>query len=169
MNESGTAPEFWPFSLATYRRPGVEAACLVLQDEFGLDVNCLLFCCWAARAGFGRLNAEELGAITQLARDWNAVVVAPLRQVRRVLKDRVGPAPDGPVAALRQAVKDVELEAEWHEQRMLADLMTRAAAAPISRDAAHANLDAYIAAVKGKRHPAMDAHLHTLVEAAFVN
>jgi uncharacterized protein (TIGR02444 family) len=161
-------PEFWPFSLTTYRRSGVERACLQRQDDLGLDVNCLLFCCWAARAGYGRLEGTEVGALVQLSRDWNEPIVKPLREVRRALKDRVGPAAEGPVAALRQAVKDVELEAEWHEQRMLAGLLVREPSLPASREAADANFDAYLQALKCPREPAA-ALLRVLVDAAFVN
>ena len=42
---------FWRFSLRTYRAPGVEAACLALQERCGADVNLLLFCGWVGREG----------------------------------------------------------------------------------------------------------------------
>ena len=32
---------------ALYAQPGVADACLKLQDEFGLDVNLVLFCIWS--------------------------------------------------------------------------------------------------------------------------
>jgi len=44
----GSGNPFWDFSLAVYRRPGVAAACLRLQDEAGVDVNLLLYFCWLA-------------------------------------------------------------------------------------------------------------------------
>ena len=159
--------EFWPFSLETYRRPGVEAACLALQDDHGADVNCVLFCCWAARAGFGVLTDTEVGALNALSADWNTTVVVPLREVRRALKARIGAAPEGPVAALRQAVKDVELEAEWQEQRMLADLLNRAPDAPPSADDARRNLTAYFNRLGLPDDPALWRHADTVVDAAF--
>ena len=48
QNDDG---RFWAFSLEVYGRPGVAPACLALQDRHGLDVNLLLFCCWAASQG----------------------------------------------------------------------------------------------------------------------
>ena len=34
---------FWQFSLDAYQRDGVQPACLSLQDDWGLDVNVLLY------------------------------------------------------------------------------------------------------------------------------
>ncbi|KFC50074.1 hypothetical protein DK37_21675, partial [Halomonas sp. SUBG004] len=41
----------WDFALALYARPGVEQACLTLQDEAGVDVCELLFHCWLYQQG----------------------------------------------------------------------------------------------------------------------
>ena len=54
------AHPFWDFSLALYRKPGVAAACLRLQDGPGLDVNLLLYACWTAANGAG-LAAPQIG------------------------------------------------------------------------------------------------------------
>ncbi len=170
MNKDRTFVEFWPFSLETYGRPGVEGACLALQDDHGLDVNCLLLCCWAGAAGLDRLSKSEVDAVMAVSVDWNETVVQPLRQARRALKDRQGPASDGPVAALRQAVMDVELEAEWHEQRMLQDLLTKKAkkarTGP-SREVAEDNLNAYLKAMGCVRTKAVGDQLAVLIGASF--
>jgi uncharacterized protein (TIGR02444 family) len=42
---------FWRFSLRLYRAPGVGDACIVLQEETGVDVNLLLFLLWQAKSG----------------------------------------------------------------------------------------------------------------------
>lgn len=161
------APDFWPFSLDVYRREGVEAACLQLQDQTGLDVNCVLFCCWAAAAGFGRLTDLELQAMQDVSASWNAQVVMPLRGVRRVLKDMAGPAPEGPVASLRQSVKDLELEAEWYEQRLLGEFLTREPNKPSDRAAAQENLRAYLALCGSPATDQTQACLDAVLDAAF--
>jgi len=161
------APDFWPFSLDVYRRDGVEAACLELQDEAGLDVNCVLFCCWAAAAGFGKLSDLELKAMQDVSASWNASVVVPLRSVRRVLKNMAGPAPDGPVASLRQSVKDLELEAEWYEQRLLGEFLTREPTEPSDRAAAQKNLIGYLALSGCSETGRTRACLDVIVDAAF--
>jgi len=108
---------FWDFSLAVYHRPGVAEACLALQDRRELDVNLLLFCCWAGSEG-RRLDAEDIARLRDSVGSWQQSVVGPLRDVRRRLKDLPNPAV-GRLGALRQAVKDCELEAERIEQAML--------------------------------------------------
>ncbi len=160
------AQDFWPFSLEVYRKPGVEGACLSLQDEAGLDVNAVLFCCWAGASGYGCLTDLEMEAVFGVTQSWNVSVVKPLRSVRRVLKDHIGPAPEGPVAALRQAVKDIELEAEWHEQRLLGDLLQRDPDQGTSRQAIRINFESYFKKAQVALTPERDKHLTFLEDAA---
>ena len=58
---------FWDFSLEVYAKEGVADACLRLQDDLGIDVNMLLFCCWAGHSGGGELGkrfiADTAGAV----------------------------------------------------------------------------------------------------------
>jgi uncharacterized protein (TIGR02444 family) len=37
----------WSFSLAVYSDGSVQQECLNLQDQYGIDVNVLLFCAYA--------------------------------------------------------------------------------------------------------------------------
>jgi uncharacterized protein (TIGR02444 family) len=134
---------FWHFSLAVYRREGVEAACLGLQDDVGLDVNLLLFCLWAGSRGQS-LEAGALAGLMASTGVWQAEVVAPLRRVRRWLKTQA--TIDGPAAeALRQAIKSSELEAEALEQQLLESQLSSPVKEP-SPEAAAANLSAYLMA-----------------------
>ena len=110
---------FWVFSQDHYGRPGVAEACLALQDRRGLDVNILLFCCWAGLRGQA-LTAGELGERIDALRPWQAHVVQPLRAARRWLKGQQT-APAQAAEALRQAIKAQELEAERLEQLILAE------------------------------------------------
>ncbi len=162
----GETKEFWPFSLETYRADGVESACLSLQDDYGLDVNCLLFCCWAGATGYGVLSDQELALMVDVSQDWNVAVVQPLRQVRRVLKDKIEAA-EGPEAHLRQAVKDLELEAEWHEQRLLSDLLERAPEFPASRTQAKENFENYIKCVGQAADGRLNELFGVLINASF--
>ena len=100
----------WRFSLAVYSRPGVDAACVGLQDRLGADVNLLLLALWAGAVCGARLDDAELERLASEAAAWHRPVVAPLRGVRRHLKGVAG------AEALRQAVKAVELESERLEQ-----------------------------------------------------
>lgn len=100
--------DLWSFALSTYARPGVEAACLRLQEQ-GADV-CLLLCgVWLEQRGVAAVPARVL-ALQQLARPWRTQVIEPLRQVR--VQWRVMAQQDQPLAALRERIKALELEAE---------------------------------------------------------
>ncbi len=114
---------FWNFSLEIYAAEGVSGACLDLQERRGCDVNILLFCCWLGASGRPTLTAERLRSILKVSDEWQAEIVGPLRQVRRVLKERPWNAslPET-VDAARRRVADAELAAEHAEQLKLAGL-----------------------------------------------
>src|SRR5471032_958989 len=105
------AAELWAFSLEFYARPGIAETCLRLQDAHGLDVNLLLLCCWLGSSGRGRLSEADLAAAEARAAQWRQAVIVPLRAIRRALKPMN--------AALYEAVKRVELDAEREEQSLL--------------------------------------------------
>lgn len=113
---------FWAFSLEVYGRPGVAPACLALQDRHGLDVNLLLFCCWAARQSVA-LDRRTLAAAEAAVAGWRNQVVKPLRGLRRRLKRESEGFAAADVAALRERVLAVELEAERLEQVRLEELL----------------------------------------------
>lgn len=100
--------DLWSFALSTYARPGVEAACLRLQEQ-GADV-CLLLCgAWLEQRGVARMP-ERIAALQQLARPWRMRVIEPLREVR--MQWRAMAQQDAQLAELREQVKGLELEAE---------------------------------------------------------
>jgi uncharacterized protein (TIGR02444 family) len=140
---SDAAAEFWRFSLAIYSEPNVAPACLVLQDQFGRDVNLALYCCWLGASGRGRLARAALDEADRAIVPWRHQVVEPFRAARRAIKKAGLPASD----ALYAKAKAVELDAE----RLLQRLLVERAPPPdpsLSRDerldAAIANLTLYL-------------------------
>ena len=113
------ANAFWRFSLHTYRLPGIEAACLVLQDRCGTDTNLLLYCCWLGTSGRS-LDRRVLRRAMAAVALWQAEVIRPLRQARRALKAAPLDLPDGWAADLRKRIGAVELDLEYLEQCVLA-------------------------------------------------
>ncbi|WP_250655700.1 TIGR02444 family protein [Alkalimarinus coralli] len=103
---------FWDFSISLWKSADAQRTLLHLQDEYGLKVNRLLFCCWL---GFERkeLLAEALAADSLLA-EWSEQTVTPLRNIRKQLKHS---APHHP--QLRATVQSAELQAEQIEQALL--------------------------------------------------
>lgn len=145
---------FWDFSQAVYRRPGVPAACLDLQDRRGADVNVLLLAAWAGAACGVRLAAAELARLDAAVSPWREEVVRPLRAVRRRAKGE----DDGLYARL----KATELEAERIQQDRLHALSGLAPGTPGGRDLVLANLRLALP----PRGPADEAALTVLADAA---
>ena len=104
------APSLWDFSLALYSAPDVESICLRLQDDFQVNVNILLWCCWLEVRSI-RLTPMRLEQACQRIDSWDQTVVAPLRQLRRDINQRYA-ANDQQVEACRQTIKSAELAAE---------------------------------------------------------
>nr|WP_228575073.1 TIGR02444 family protein [Halomonas sp.] len=107
MRAGLAADPLWDFALAFYARPGVEAACLLLQDEADVDVCELLWHCWLHRHGL-TLVAEPAPLVA--IRRWQREVTVPLRALRRRLK------PDAEhlagTANVRRIIQLAELAAE---------------------------------------------------------
>ncbi|MBI5069612.1 MAG: TIGR02444 family protein [Deltaproteobacteria bacterium] len=162
MAEAGWR-HLWRFSLALYARPGVEAACLWLQERWGADVNLLLLCCWLERLG-RRADAALLRRAQRQVAGWRAEAVLPLRRVRRRLRRIAGPARAW-VEPVRRAAQAAELRAEQVEQRLLAGC---AAGRRPSRPAAGGadGLERYRRLLRAPAGGAGARHLDTLRSAA---
>ncbi|RKR07430.1 uncharacterized protein (TIGR02444 family) [Kushneria sinocarnis] len=101
-------PDLRSFALTLYDRPGVEAACLTLQDEGGLDVCELLWRCWLAHHGLAPGPAADPG-LAEIRR-WQGEMTVPLRERRRRLKPLTLEQPQ--LETLRTHLKRAELASE---------------------------------------------------------
>ncbi|CAM3895546.1 TIGR02444 family protein [Vreelandella rituensis] len=99
----------WDFALKWYSCPGVEAACLRLQDEAGVDVCELLFHGWLYSHGL-QASPELVEKYQEERLRWQHEVTAVLRELRRGLKTEA--ATRQGVMALRETLKQAELLAE---------------------------------------------------------
>ena len=132
---------FWDWALKAYAAPGVQDACLQLQDASGQNVPLLLWAGWTAATG-RVLDADSIEGACDCARAWDEAAVSPLRTLRRTLKG-VNPDIDNAAReALRHQVKAVELAAERH---LMAGLE---AIAPEPTTAPRAALDALVAVAR---------------------
>jgi uncharacterized protein (TIGR02444 family) len=116
----------WQWMGEQYAQPGRAAALLAAQDREGLDVVLALFADYCGLQG-SALSAAELAQADALVRGWREEVVAPLRGLRRAMKEKPAPGAGGMEAAeaVRQQVQQAELAAEraeldalceWHER-----------------------------------------------------
>ena len=107
--------DLWNYCLNLYARPGVEQACLHLQDQ-GLDVCVVLCAAWLEARGVA-CDEVRLGQLKACAGPWQHEVVQPLRRLRTHWREAA--AHDDALAALRIRVKALELEAEGTVLRRL--------------------------------------------------
>ena len=131
-----TADGFWDFSLNIYAAKGVASECFALQDEYGADVNVLLFCAYLGVRGI-ELAPKDIGAIIAVTRPWYEAIVKSLRTARRAGKSFVE-APSFPerksATSLRTKVKALELAAERIEHSLLESWATDRLRAPMRRE-----------------------------------
>ena len=160
----------WRFSLRVYGVEGVEAACLRLQDEYGADVNLVLFCCWLGAAGYGRATDPLLRSAEAAASQWRGRAVAPLRALRRALKYDPAPVSAAMAEPVRRKVLAAELAAEHALQTLLFTLASDLdrAALPADRRAATAgaNIESCLAASGIAVDDTVRRDIRTIVRAA---
>lgn len=113
------------YALALYGRDGVSAACLLLQERTGLDVNILLFAAWMGATRGRALGAEDAARAREAVGEWHKEIVRPLRAVRRRLKTGPLPAPSEATAMLRVRLQALEISAEIIELEELGALGLR--------------------------------------------
>lgn len=104
---------FWDWALKAYAAPGVQEACLQLQDDTGQNVPLLLWAAWTAATG-RPLDEDAIEGACDCARAWDEAAVTPLRTLRRSLKATNPDIDNAAREALRDQVKAVELAAERH-------------------------------------------------------
>lgn len=113
LNEQPSpADAAWAFLLDFYGRVGVSEACLVLQDEAGLDVVEMLMLIYADIALGKSLSNGEITALRAGMSSWRQDVVLPLRALRRTLKPARKDIGDDAKEQLRAQIKKAELTAE---------------------------------------------------------
>ena len=100
----------WDFCLVIYGLPAIEQMCLRLQDQGGANVNIVLWLCWLADRGIP-VDQQQLDLALQKLASWHEDVVAPLRQLRRLIKQRYTHNPEG-ISDVRGTIKTAELAAE---------------------------------------------------------
>lgn len=125
MNGATPWPDcaFWDFSLALYAQPDIESLCLMLQKDFGLDVNLVLLAGWTACRGV-QLEPDLAARLRSIGEDYQTTVMQPFRTARRGLKHWGEAAALGDlVAGQRRRLRVIELDLEHLEQLRLAALV----------------------------------------------
>ncbi|NNE41076.1 MAG: TIGR02444 family protein [Marinicaulis sp.] len=159
------ARNFTPWSIETYKKPGVETALLELQDKCDFNVNIALWACWCAEY-YGAIEELLLRKAIDMTARWNRDVTVSLRRARRAVK-----AADGD-DKLYEDIKSAELAAEFAEQEILIKLieaaLSEASTEDNSRRRAAKNLTTYASLIGAPSRPGFSIHLlETLIEGVY--
>ena len=162
---------FWNFSLQFYDQKGISEILLRFQDECQVDINLMLYCCWAGLSNTPRLTAADLTSLRQIVDRWQSEIVQPLRFMRETLKTDTRGAQVEWVAGFRANLQQVELAAE----RLQQDLLYTNAPREIHRSLEESegrqnvisNLELYLTQVKGEVNPVSMEQITELVDALF--
>lgn len=124
LRVSDTLPNhpFWTFSQQLYKKKEVEQALMLLQYQFGLNANVILFFCWFSFNGQGAFSQAKVRELLLRIRPWHERVVLPLRRLRDRLKPFVDTLPWA--KGVRQAILLEELEAEHAEQLLISEFFS---------------------------------------------
>ena len=123
----------WDFALDFYCRPGVEPACLLLQDEANIDVCELLWHCWLYHHSL-QLVREPPGLAD--VHHWQQRTTVPLRRLRRELKPAARHSAG--IAEVRRYIQQAELAAERETLDRLQRLVEQSGfLTPLSSATAH--------------------------------
>jgi uncharacterized protein (TIGR02444 family) len=109
-----SSEQFWLYSLNLY--PAIKEVCLQWQDNFGVNINLLLFLLYLDKQQQS-LNETQLQQLEDLLKHFSTEVTQSIRALRRTL-----PSPwleSDMQQPLRQQLLSTELAAEKLEQQLL--------------------------------------------------
>lgn len=79
--------EFWRYSLKLYSKNIVKDICLDLQNQFGVNINIILFCCWHAATSRGGLTTEQIQLLISNIDGWHCEITQGLRHLRALISN----------------------------------------------------------------------------------
>lgn len=158
--------EFWSHTLALYRRPGVAAACIGLQDRRGADVNLLLYAMWRAVRGDGALDGAAFARLDLAVGPWRTTVVERLRAARHAIESGFEGVVAAEAEALRKAILGHEIEGERVAHGLLSAVSIVPRQIASAADATASSLAAYAAFLEFHPTAQDEADFRTLIQAA---
>ncbi|MCF6775375.1 TIGR02444 family protein [Thiotrichales bacterium 19X7-9] len=105
---------FWQFSLKLYKNKQIELSLINLQEQYDLNINCILFALWLAYANI-QLQSGEFQDIIKSVKVIQSTVTKPIRKARKTIKLNQSQYPD----IFYQNLLQVELESEALQQQTL--------------------------------------------------
>jgi uncharacterized protein (TIGR02444 family) len=153
MNESAANEVCWNFVIELYAKQGVSQACLLLQDQSGVDVSFLLTALFYSARRQVDLTADEIEKLDRHISAWRNETVLPLRNRRRRLKEG-NPAVKGHSAGeLYRQIKAAELLAEQLEIGALVQQLEQIPGNPASAQPNRTTIEGVVKYFAGASEP----------------
>lgn len=115
---------FWRFATKLYEPANARVLLLELQYHGDFHPNLLLFCCWFASAGRGRIAKQDIQHLFAMTANWYERIILPLQQLQIPIQTGIFDA------ELRQEIYANLLLAERIEQLMLTELPLKYSRSP---------------------------------------
>lgn len=109
--------DFWNYSTQIWTLPEVEAICLDLQNNYGANINMLLYCCWVGDKKLS-LNDDDLQVLLDTVQPWQTII-KPLRDSRKMMQQHLIAMPANMVDQTVNNITEMELNAEHMSQMAL--------------------------------------------------
>jgi len=111
---------FWSFFVNLYNAESIESACACLQSKYGININILFFCCWAAEQHYAPLSIDYLKSLQTKVTTWHNNILNPLKALHKKFTGRTLNKPC--TELYRQLVSHI-IYAEQIEQSLILQTM----------------------------------------------
>ncbi len=109
--------EFWNYSTQIWSLPNIESGCLELQNHHNININILLYCCWAGENNL-TLNEDNIQTLLKSAKPWQDII-EPLRKSRKVMQDSLIAIPADKRSQTVANISEMEINTEHMAQLAL--------------------------------------------------
>jgi uncharacterized protein (TIGR02444 family) len=109
--------DLWQYALKLYAKEGVSKACIALQEEFLLNVNVILACCWFAATGRGTVSKNIFNNLLSNLNPWNEKITRELRTLRRQMTELDQDSNNGMDKNTKFELKNQALQLELYSEK----------------------------------------------------
>jgi len=106
--------ELWNYSTQTWTLPEVELTCLEMQNDYDININILLYCCWVGDKSL-LLNDDDMQTLLDTVQPWQ-IIIKPLRDSRKMMQQQLIAMPANMVDQTVANISEMELNAEHMTQ-----------------------------------------------------
>lgn len=157
---------FWQFSLSSYAHTEVQNCAHLLQEQYGANVNLLLYCCWLAYA-VEDVSEQLFVTACQSVTFWQEHITQPLRRVRKA-RASLGDEP-WCKAFFTQILADELLSESYQQQLLYQQVQERLMRVPRANpERAHAYLLLLLQAMNCPVDKLLHLQLHDFVAAVYL-